>query len=225
MMWSSRILSLVDSVIAGPVNPPMSRAYARAHIKAISTSEDTLVDAWVLGAAQFFEEQTGRPPITQTREAWLDGFPDGRGRIELPHPPLQDVVSVLYMDDSGVLQPFSDGASPETLYYDVKAPQGPYAQRGWIEPIAGMDWPTTQAVSGAVRIQYRCGYGDDETDVPDLVKAILCFLIGNFDQFRSAVHIEDRGSITEVPYGVEMMLRGFRYSALSVTSMRKSSWA
>ncbi|MEO8678153.1 MAG: hypothetical protein ABI665_03850 [Vicinamibacterales bacterium] len=233
----SRVITITDSLITAPANPPMTTAYAKKHIKAISTAEDALVDGWVLAATSYFEELTGRQIMTATREAWLDACPDSRGRIEIPKPPLQQIVSVAYVDASGTLQPsFGDGASPEVLSYAVKAPQGPHAARGWIEPVSGVQWPSTLAESGAVRIRYRCGYGDTPRSIdastgalvagspPDLILSILCFLIGTFDQFRSAVHQQDRGTIAEVPYGVKMMIDGFKYSALPSIQMRTATW-
>jgi len=218
----SRVIGITSSLVTGPAVPPVTVEYAKKHIKAISSAEDILVATWIEAARSYFEEQTGRQIITATWEAWLDGCPDCRGRIELPKPPLQDVISVQYVDASGTLVSFDDGASPVTLSYAVKAPRGEYAGRGWIEPIYGVQWPTSRAESGAVRIQYRAGYGDSEEDVPALITGILAFLIGNHDQFRAAVHQEEQGAIAEVPYGVRMMLDGFKYSALPTVQMRTS---
>jgi len=201
----------------------MTVDYAKRHIKAISNSEDLLVATWIEAARSYFEEQTGRQIITATWEAWLDGCPDCRGRIELPKPPLQEVLSLQYVDASGNLVSFDDGGSPVTLSYQVKAPAGEYAGRGWIEPVYNLQWPTSRAESGAVRIQYRAGYGDSENEVPACITGILAFLIGQQDQFRSAVHEEERGAISEVPFGVRMMLDGFKYSALPTTQMRTSA--
>lgn len=223
----SRVISMVDSLVTPPAVPPMTVAYAKKHIKSISTAEDLLIASWIQAAGSYFEEQTGRQIITATREVWLDGFPTyvwpGGGRIELPHPPLQSVVSVRYVDGSGSLLNFDDGASPAVQSYSVKAPQGPYAARGWLEPNYGGMWPTPRAESGSVRIQYTCGYGDSVEDVPELITAILCFLVAHFDQFRSAVHEAQRGSIEELPFGVRIMMDGFKYSALPTMVLRSEA--
>lgn len=234
----SRVIQLVDSLITEPVNPPMTVAYAKLHIKALTSAEDTLIAMWILAAAQYFEEQTGRQAITAVREAWMDEFPldlnfgypygpyglSKHRRIEIPRPPLQDVISVKYINGDGNLVSYSDGGSPDAPFYAVKAPQGPYATRGWIEPISGNLWPIARPEGGAVRIQYRCGYGDDEEDMPPLLTGILCYLVAHFDQFRSAVHEARRGQVLELPYGVQMMLDGFKYSALPGTRPRTSDY-
>lgn len=215
----SRVIRTEDSLIVPPTAAPLDLAYAKLHIKSLSTTEDTLISSWIEAAGHYFRELTGRPIITETWERWLDEFP-AHGRIELPHPPLQSVVSVLYVNGQGNLASYSDGGSPDAPLYTVKAPGGLYATQGWIEPIAGACWPQTRCESGAVRIQYRAGYADVAADVPDLIKAILCFLVGHFDQFRSAVHAEQRTAVTKLPFGVEAMMGGFKYSSLSSRVLR-----
>lgn len=219
----TREIRVSDTVITDAVEPPMSVAYAKKHIKSFSGAEDLLVANWIRGAASYFTEQTGRPIINETRERWLDRFPcdtmyplgtiTGR-RIELPAPPLVSVVSVKYIDATGTLQDFVDTGSPASPLYAVKAPQGAYATRGWIEPIYGQTWPIAREESGAVRLQYTCGYGTTQDDVPELILGLLCYLIGNFDQFRSATTNDaSRATVIEVPLGLRMFLDGFKYSA------------
>jgi uncharacterized phiE125 gp8 family phage protein len=222
-------LSLTDSLISSvaTASPPVSAltlAYAKLHIRALVTADDALIAVYINAAASYFESQTGRQLLTATREVWLDGFPSvgvtgGDARIELPHPPLQSVTSVTYIDGAGVLQTFM-GGSPSANLFRVSAPAGPYASRGIVEPIAGQPWPAARAETGAVRIRYTCGYGSTPTDIPELARGILCYLVGHFDTFRSAVHEAQRGQVLEIPYGVQMMLDGFRYSALPSQVLR-----
>lgn len=215
-----RVIKTYDTVITAPVQPPMRIEYAKRHIRTLSNAEDVLIAAWINAAAQFFEEQTGRQLITATRELWLDRFPcevvypfgtiTGR-RIELPYPPLQSVTSVQYVSSDGTVQDFTDGGSPESNLWTAKTPAGPYAERGWIEPTYGASWPIAREESGAVRIRYVCGYGDTDSDVPDLVIGALAFLVGNFDQNRSAEAF--RTGFGELPMNIEAILQPFKYSA------------
>lgn len=222
------VIDLVDTVVTAPAQPPLTVEYARRHLRALGHSDDLLVATWILAAAQYFEEQTGRQIITATREVWLDAFPcrpqtDGYQpvRIELPRPPLQTVVSVRYIDGTGDLVSFSDGGSPDLPLFKVNAPAGPHAVRGWLEPVYGAAWPLARGESGAVRIQYTAGYGDDMAAVPELIRGILCYLVTHFDQFRGAVHEARRGQVLELPYGVQAMLDGFKYSAQSSIVLRR----
>lgn len=230
-------LSMTDTLIStvaggSPAVQALTVAYAKQHIRALGTADDALTAVRIDAAASYFEEQTGRQLLTATREVWLDAFPfvgasGSAARIELPHPPLQSIVSITYIDSGGVLQTF--GGSPAV--YRASIPVGDYARRGCVEPVSGQMWPIARAETGAVRIRYTCGYGSTAAAIPSLVRGILCFLIGHFDTFPSAVHPSDRGqTLTELPLGVQAMLAGFKYSALPSQVLRAqavppvSSW-
>lgn len=214
-----RELRITDSLITAPTDPAVTLAYTKQHLKSLGTADDALVLIWIAAATSYFEEQTGRQLITATREVWLDAFPflgaTGRhARIELPHPPLQAVESVEYVDGYGNTASFDDGASPAVPSWTTTAPEGPYARRGFVEPLPGTSWPIARDQTAAVKIRYTCGYGDADTDIPELAKGVLCYLVAHFDTFRAAVHEARRGQVLELPYGVQAMLDGFKLSAL-----------
>lgn len=220
-------MSLTSSLISTTGEPAMSLEYAKLHIQSLSDAEDELIAMYIEAATSYFEEQTGRQLGTATREVWLDAFPfvgaGGRSaRIELPNPPLTSVVSVKYIDSSGVLQSFV-GGSPSANLYRISAPAGPYAARGFVEPTYGGVWPTARDETGSVRIQYICGYG---AATPPLAISVLSYLVGHFDQFRTAVVEASNGQIITLPFGVQQMMDGFKYSALPSQVLRptQSTW-
>lgn len=225
-MTDTLISSLAD---ASPPVQALTLAYAKQHIRALGTADDALTSVRIDAAASYFERQTGRQLLTATRELWLDAFPflgasGSLSRIELPNPPLLSVVSVQYVDDSGVTHSFT-GGSPVANLFRVSAPVGPYAARGWVEPIGSGTWPIAGSSTGAVRIRYTCGYGSTPDDIPALARGVLCFLVAHFDQFPSAVQESRGGSLVELPLGVQAMIDGFRYSALpSQTLWAGTGW-
>jgi uncharacterized phiE125 gp8 family phage protein len=215
--------TLISTVAGGsPAVQALTLAYAKQHIRALGTADDALTAVRIDAAASYFEEQTGRQLLTATREVWLDAFPfvgasGSAARIELPRPPLQSVVSVKYIDSAGVLQTF--GGSPAV--YRASIPVGDYARRGWVEPVSGQVWPIARCETGAVRIRYTCGYGSTAAAMPPLVRGILCFLIGHFDTFPSAVYEPTSRAVPiELPLGVKEMLAGFKYSAMPSQVLR-----
>lgn len=201
----------IDTLVTAPAQPAVSLAYARSHLRALSHDEDELVVSWIQAATALIEMRTFRQIVTATRELWIDAFPPGE-RIELPRSPLQDVEAVLYVDSTGAVVPFTDGASPETRYFQVWAPTGEIPPRGWIAPIAGQSWPTARAERSAVRVRYRAGFADDPDHVPELLRGAICFLVAHFDQNRSAVDEARRGSVMEMPLGVQAILDQYGYS-------------
>jgi uncharacterized phiE125 gp8 family phage protein len=225
---SGRVIRITDSLIVPPVVPPVTVEYAKRHLRSLGNSEDVLVETWIWAATSYIEEMTGRQIGLATREAWLDAFPGAPGgsfrhlKIELPHPPLQSVVNVTYVDGDGAVQTFEDpSTSPATSLINVRAPQGDYAAPGTVEPIAGQSWPIARCESDAVRIQYTCGYGATADDTPALLRGAILYLVAHFDQFRQAVHEARRGQVLELPYGVQEVIKGFKYSSLSTIVLRE----
>lgn len=217
-------LELTDTLISsvGERVLPVTLEYAKQHIRALGTADDALTEIRIMAAAAYFEEQTGRPCLTQTRQAGLGIFPyigatGSDARIELPHPPLQGVTSVEYIDSDGALQSF-EGGSPTAPYWRAVTYGGPYGRRGFVEPLYGLSWPTPRCETDSVRITYTCGYGDTAAEVPPLVRGILCYLVAHFDQFPSATQI---GSVETLPYGVQMMMDAFKYSAFPSQVLRE----
>lgn len=212
-----------DTLIEAAAGPALTLEYAKQHIRALGNADDTLLQVYIEAAASYFSEQSGRPTLTETRQLGLDAFPfigasGADARIELPHPPLQTVVSVEYIDADGVLQSFDDGGSPATPYWRAVTYAGPYARRGYVEPKSGNYWPIARSETDAVRIQYTCGYGDTAAEVPPLVRGILCYLVGHFDTYRIPVAEK---TVTAIPYGVQMMLDAFKYSAYPSQVLRE----
>ncbi len=214
--------TLISTVADGsPAVSALTLAYAKQHIRALGTADDTLIQVYIDAAASYFEEQTGRQLLTAVREAWLDAFPfvgtsGACARIELPHPPLQSGDGVHYVDSNGVSQSFV-GGSPSAALWRASLAAGPYAPRGFVEPLYGQSWPIARAQTGAVQIRYTCGYGDTAADMPPLVRGILCYLVAHFDKYRA--HTQDQ-AVSEIPYGVKMMIDGFKYSALPSQVLR-----
>lgn len=192
-----------DSLIIAPVSEPLDRAETKQVLRFTSTSEDVLIQSWIVAARQMFEEQTGRQIRTATWERWLDRFPV-QTIIELPHPPLQDVESVEYL---------ADGAY-ETLdedLYTVVAPAGPHAGRGSVQLNYGASWPTVVQQPKAVKIRYTAGWPEGSPDpLPEVVKATLYFLVGHFHRHRSETTEVD---VKSLPLGAQMLMQAFKWSA------------
>ena len=216
--------TLVSSIETGsPAVSALTLAYAKLHIRALGTADDLLTAVRINAASSYFAEQTGRPPLTETRVAGLSAFPflgssGDLARIELPHPPLQRVRSVEYIDANGVLRSFDDGASPATPLWRAVTYAGPYARRGFVEPLYGGTWPIARCETDSVRITYDCGYGDTPEDVPALVRGILCYLVSHFDTYPSATQ---DGSVQALPLGVQQMMDAFKYSAYPSQVLRQ----
>lgn len=204
---ATRELITSDDLMTGPVVEPVTVDEVKLSLRFPLTSEDPLIAMDIAAGRLHVEQETGRQLLEATWVRSLEGFP-ADGLIELPRPPLLAVESVTYAD--GDVDVVVDPAA-----YVVHAPRDAYARRGWLRPVAGGTWPTVTRATGAVRVQYRAGYGPAATDVPDLLRVALLYVIGSFHQFRSEVQQEQHGAIVKIPLGAASILRQFRYTALA----------
>lgn len=159
-------------LVTAPVAEPLTAAECKARIGLGSEVDDATVNAWIKAERQKLDGATGwlgRALITQTWDLILDAFPcewwaDHRWQREiiLPLPPLQQVVSVKYLDGSGVEQTWDS-----TLYRVIQD------EPAKLLPIEGQVWPSTLWGQGSVTIRFRCGYGDNGGDVPEAIRDAL----------------------------------------------------
>lgn len=206
-----------DSLIVPPPLEPLDLEEVKKQRRFSSNSLDTLFDLWIGAARQHLEEQTGRQLITATWETRLDAFP-GHGVIELPHPPLQDVISVVYDDADGVEQTL------DATNYHVITPSGAYARRGRIVLLAGLTWPAVVDRSGLIRIRYHAGYGDKPGSVSELTRYALLMLVGHFHKFGEEVN-EARANVLQLPLGAKAVMEALKWSALPTVPLTRTGFA
>jgi uncharacterized phiE125 gp8 family phage protein len=147
-------------LITPPVNMAVSLADARTAGRLNGTALDTELEMVVRGITEDAEHATGRAFITQTWRVTLDSFPDA---IRLAASPVQSVASVKYLDVSGVEQTL------DPLDYTVDLVSEP----AYIAPAPDLAWPTTYDRINAVYVDFVCGYGSADTDVPSGVKSYI----------------------------------------------------
>jgi uncharacterized phiE125 gp8 family phage protein len=168
------------TLVAPPAAAPVSLAEAKAHLRVLGTAEDMLIGALVTAATAHFDGRQGvlgRSLVTQTWEVRYNAFPGvPRGRMELPLPPLQSVVSIKYLD----------GLGTETTLDPAAYVVEPGHHTGRVRPSYGLTWPTARDEDGAVRIRFIAGYGGKEA-VPSPIKQAILLLVGHWWINREAV--------------------------------------
>jgi len=159
---------MTKRLIIPPAALPVSIEAARRAARASGTALDDELADKIRDLVDVVEHKTGRALIHQTWELTLDSFPVS-GAIKLTPARLVSVDYVKFLDVSGVLQTLH----PDDYLVDVKS------EPGWIVPAPGCAWPATASRIGAVEIQYVCGYGLTEADVPPAVKGYILGMIEN----------------------------------------------
>ncbi len=133
------------SVITGPAAEPISLTEAKAHLRVTDTNEDTLITALITVARGWVENYTRRVLVLSDLEWTLDQFDS---LLRLPLSPLRSVVSINYVDESGIAQTLA------TSVYVVDTTSTP----GRIVEQYDQEWPSTYDTLNAVTIRFKAGH-------------------------------------------------------------------
>jgi uncharacterized phiE125 gp8 family phage protein len=139
-------------IIVPPITEPVSLSEAKAQLRLDIDDEKDLIEGYIQAAREDCEDFHGRSYIERTLEYVLDRFPI-RNRIMLPRPPVQEILSVTYMD--------ADGAEHEFTEWLPSLDEPPAVI---LKP--GSSWPRDRLYpAGAVRVRYKSGYPVKESEV------------------------------------------------------------
>jgi uncharacterized phiE125 gp8 family phage protein len=202
--------------VTAPANDPVSLDEAKAHLRVDYPDDDLLITACIKASTGFVEGPTGfigRALIDQTWDLYLDGFPgqffrnafptlrSQRQSIEIPLPPLIEVVGVFFTDSAGNEQQLP------TSSYVVDAISEPAR----LVPARGAGWPVCgHHEVNSVRIRFRAGYLDmsnsPPTDnVPFEIKAAILMHVADLYANRETQVIGQ--GVTTLPWAAEQLLR------------------
>lgn len=164
---------------------PVSLAKAKAQCRVDAEYEDALIVHYIESARAYVEGQIRRSLTPQTFEYTMHGFPP---MIDLPMPPLKEVLAVRYLDENGDLQELTD--------YEVYGIEG----RGRIGPKYGESWPATRREPESVRVEFIAGY----SFVPPDLKQAMLLLVAHFHEIRQPAIVGT--SVGRVPMSVDALL-------------------
>lgn len=164
-------MEAVLTLVTAPTSEPVDLAAdVKPHVRVEHTADDALLTRLIPAARMRVEARTERQLLEATWELRLDAFP-ACGVIVLPRPPLVSVQSVKYVDLDGVVQTVS------TDVYASDVPAGPACARGLVRLKYNQVWPSARAERGAVRVQFKAGYGTTGSSVPaPLISALLLYV-------------------------------------------------
>lgn len=148
-------------LIQGPAIEPVTLAEAKLAARVDGTEFDALIPGLITSARRFAEQVLNRSIIEQTWERVLDDFPSAE--IELGWPKVQGIVSLSYVDTTGVT------VNLDPALYVLDNDTVP----GWVLPADGTDWPATYDTINVVRVRFLAGYGSGIDSVPEEIKTYI----------------------------------------------------
>ncbi len=185
---------------------PVTLDEAKSHLRVDHDDEDLLIQSLIVAATGHIEGSegyTGRALVEQVWDYYLPAFP-AQTFIEIPLPPLMQVVFITYTDTAGAEQTLA----PDI--YNVNSATQP----GRVLLAYDKAWPETYAAWDAVKIRFRAGYeptdAESPTDmasgVPGPIKAAILLTISDLYHNRTA-QTEKK---LELNRGVQALLYPYR---------------
>lgn len=180
-------------IITPVMAEPISVAEVRQHLRLPENDdEDSLLMSLITTARTYCEDFTRRALAEQTLELLLDRFPVF-GAIELPSPPLRNVISVRYKDSEGA----ESMVSADVYIADIDN------DPGQVMPQSGFTWPVFAPYpSSPIRIRFVAGY----EILPIALRQAMLLLIGHWYENREATS----AATDETAFSVHALLAPYR---------------
>lgn len=201
-------LSVVDdSTAIEPVSLDEAKLQVRLPVGVAHPEDDLIEQILIPAMRQRAEIATNRQLTQVTYDLTLTTFDWADGWLELPKPPLVELVSVRYLDASGVSQVL------DASTYAVDAPAGAKTSRGRLRLAYGATWPTTRDQPDAVTIRFLAGYSGLAVPIvgpalPALLKQAMLLDISTLYAYRDNV-VTGR-SVADVPRTAAAIYTSFK---------------
>lgn len=188
-------------LIEAPSALPVTLTEIKSHAVISHSADDALLAALLKSAVEQAQQHTGRQLVTATWEMSLDSFPRGTNRaaaIEIPRPPLQEIVSISYLDTDGASRTMLSGS------YVVDASPEP----GIVFPSLDTEWPDTlPGKPNAVSVRFVAGWAMDAAvspaawTGPDGIKTWICSRVSTLYAHRETLPmVTALNQIGELPF-------------------------
>jgi uncharacterized phiE125 gp8 family phage protein len=181
-----------------PAAEPVTLAEAKAHLRLADGSEDDLLSGLIRAARQDVERATGMALLDQHWRLVLDRWPMN-GQVNLPVHPVREILSVTIYGSEG-----------EASLLDATACEADLVSRpARLHLVRALD--PARAMNG-IEIDFRAGFGEAGTDVPDLLKRAILLLVAHWYEFRAGFGPSDQP--VAWPAGYERLISTYRAGRL-----------
>lgn len=190
---------------------PVSLDDAKLQLKlpvGVAHPEDALIESIVIPAMRQRAEIATNRQLTQViYDLTLRDFGWADDWLELPKPPLVEVISISYVDATGILQTLNAAT------YGVYAPTGPKPPRGRVTLAYGQTWPLPRAQVDAVTVRFLAGYSALPVPVigpalPALLKQAMLMDISTVYEYRE--NIVAGTVVADVPRTAAAIYKSFK---------------
>lgn len=181
-------------IVTAAADPAVELSVAKWHLRVDHDDDDDLIEGLLAAAERHAAAFTGRAFVDTTFDLVLAGF--SGGAIEIPNPPLIEIVGVFYDDGDG---------------NELELPATDYAIDASVEPamLTSSSWPS----AGPARVRFRAGYIDNQPDppvgeVPQDIQAGILLILNTLYENRQNMIVGQ--TVAMMPWGSEQLLRPHR---------------
>lgn len=177
-----------------PAVEPVTLVDAKAHLRITHSSEDALIGGLIRAAREDVERATGMALIDQTWRLVLDRWP-AENCFALTRHPVRQIISVTIFGSEGEASVVNlsdyqlDTLSRPARLHFARAPERLRTMNG-------------------IEIDFRAGFGEAGTDVPDLLKRAMLLLVAHWYEFRAGFGPDEQP--VSYPGGYDWLLAGYR---------------
>jgi len=185
-------------LLVPPAAEPCTLAEAKNFLRVEHDDDDAVIASLIASARGQVEALTRRALLTQTWRLTLDRWP-ARGRIAPRLAPLRSVCAARIFDAGG------EATELDVDRFVVDAATNTIAAPPWSLPMPGRD------VAG-IELDVIAGFGDDASDVPDVLRHALRTLVAHWYDHRGLTAIGQ--SVAMLPGSVNAMIASYRVLSL-----------
>ena len=175
-----------------PSVEPLSLDDAKQYLRVTGSDDDAFINSLIVASRDSCENFTHRALITQEWTMWLDNWdakskmpwwdgvrvgawiPESASGIELPKNPVQSVDLINSYDDDNTATVWA------TTNYFVDI----YSIKARVNLTIGGITPVNTRPTNGIEIQFKSGYGDAPTDIPNTLLEGMKAMIGHMYENR-----------------------------------------
>ena len=180
--------------LGSPIEPAVSLADMKAHLRVTDASEDALITAQITAATRAIEARGGIALVARPLRLTLDEAPQ---ILALPRNPVFQIDAVDVIDRAGA----ATVVDPALYDFEPGAPAR-LAARG--------PWPFTPLIIGGVRIDFTAGWAA-AADIPEELTLAVKLLAAHFYENREGAGAE---KLFSTPQAIDALIAPWRRARL-----------
>jgi uncharacterized phiE125 gp8 family phage protein len=177
-----------------PMAEPVTASEAKGFLRLAGSTEDDLIEGLIRAARKDVERATGLALIDQTWRLAIDRIPASDIVLLMRHPVREIIAVTTY------------GTEGEASLVDAGDYQADLVSRP--ARLLFLSRPEPMRAMNGIEIDFRAGFGEAGTDVPDLLRRAILVLVAHWYEFRASYGPRDQP--VSYPPQYDRMISGYR---------------